>query len=68
MINTKSIWTHFYIDEMWNTVIECVDGDLRVFIKTIKLIQNVYLFLNPLTHNDYSRKYLSDEANRLKNM
>ena len=68
MINTKSIWTYFYIDEMWNTVIECVDGDLRVFIKTIKLIQNVYLFLNPLTHNDYSRKYLSDEANRLKNM
>ena len=53
---------------MWNTVIECVDGELKVFIKTIKLIQNLYLFLNPLTHNDYSRKYLSDEANRLKNM
>ena len=68
MINTKFIWTYFYIDEMLNTVIECIDGELKVFIKTIKLIQNVYPFLNPLTQNDYSLKCLSDEANRLKNM
>ena len=33
MINTKSTWTYFFL--------KCINGELKVFVRSIKLIQNV---------------------------